>query len=211
LSKLIRLSIVVSLVFVFFTGWFAGDVANLFFIRHVPTQWAIGIYEGPSPLNLSSGRVHNPVLTAQDVTDARADFVADPFMVQENGTWYMFFEMFNADTDQGDIAYATSTDGRNWTYQQVVLDEPFHMSYPYVFQWQDEWYMLPETNEANEVRLYKAEHFPTGWSYAGTLLNGAFADSCIFYYDDTWWLFTSPVENANYRMRLYYSKDLFGA
>ena len=46
----------------------------------------------------------------------------------------MFFELLDADTDQGDIAYATGTDGQNRTYRHVVPDEPFHVTYLYVFQ-----------------------------------------------------------------------------
>lgn len=207
MKKILRVACVLG---AFLIGWFAGSVLNLPLVRQAPTQWAIGIYTGDSPLDLTPGWADNPVLTAEDVTDARATFVADPFLAQENGTWYMFLEVLNADTEHGDIAYATSTDGRDWAYQQIVLDEPFHVTYPYVFEWQGEWYMLPETIEANEVRLYKAERFPTEWSYAGTLLEGALADSSILFYDDVWWLWTSPVENANYRMRLYYSTDLLG-
>lgn len=210
MRKTNKLLLVLCAVAIFVAGWAAGSLFKLPFVKQVTTNWAIGIYTGDSPLELTPGWADNPVLTAEDVTDARATFVADPFLAQENGTWYMFLEVLNADTDHGDIAYATSPDGRDWTYQRIVLDEPFHVTYPYVFQWEGEWYMLPETTQANEVRLYKAARFPIEWSYAGTLLEGAFLDSSILFYDDMWWLFTSPTENASHRMRLYYSKDLLG-
>jgi hypothetical protein len=174
------------------------------------TNWAIGIYEGDSPVALSSGRAKNPVLSADDVTDAEATFVADPFIARENETWYMFLEVLNSTTDQGDIAYATSEDGRNWTYQQIVLDEPFHTTYPYVFEWQDEWYLVPETHMAEEIRLYRATDFPTEWSFAGVLLEGAFSDPSLLRFDDKWWLFTSPFEDSNHRLRLYYADELLG-
>jgi hypothetical protein len=37
---------------------------------------------------------------------------------------------------EGEIGLATSEDGLKWDYKQVVLNEPFHLSYPYVFEWQ---------------------------------------------------------------------------
>ena len=56
--------------------------------------WAIGIYRGLSPFEMGPDKkIRNPVLSAADVTDVIAEFVADPFMVWEGNTWYMFFEV----------------------------------------------------------------------------------------------------------------------
>ena len=73
----------------------------------------------------------NPVLTAADVTDmANCRFVADPFLYYENGTWYIFFEVCQAQTWLTDIAYATSGDALTWTYEKIVLAEPFGQGAP---------------------------------------------------------------------------------
>jgi hypothetical protein len=173
-------------------------------------EWSIGIYVGKSPLDLTSSKnINNPVLTAKDVTDVPAEFVADPFMVHEDGTWYMFFEVLNSLDNLGDIALATSPDGFSWTYQKVVLDEPFHLSYPYVFKWNHEYYMVPETFQAQSVRLYKAVAFPERWQLVGTLLEGSdFVDSSLVYFQDRWWMFNSSTDSDI--LRLYYANDLLG-
>jgi hypothetical protein len=173
-------------------------------------DWSIGIYTGATPFNLNSPEhIRNPVLTAKDVTDIPADFVADPFMIQKEGVWYMFFEVLNKLDGLGDIALATSQDGFDWMYRQVVLDEPFHLSYPYVFQWNGDYYMVPETHQANSVRLYKAVNFPTQWVFVKTLLDGYdYVDSSIFYLDEKWWMFTSTT--ANDCLRLYYAVEPTG-
>lgn len=175
-----------------------------------PTKWAIGVYAGDSPFSFAStGKTTNPVLTANDVTDIQAAFVADPFMVYEKGTWYMFFEVMNEDTKQGDIAFASSDDGLNWTYQQIVLDEPFHLSYPYVFKWQSEYYMVPETKRANSIRLYKAVDFPSQWSFVETLIDGVgYVDPSIFCFDGRWWMFTASGKNDI--LHLHYADELTG-
>jgi hypothetical protein len=177
-------------------------------------EWSIGIYYGTSPFSFAPPRhVDNPVLTRNDVSDVPAAIVADPFMLRRNHTWYMFFEVMNQQTRRGEIALASSENGVQWTYQQVVLAEPFHLSYPYVFQWADDYYMVPESYQARSIRLYKALHFPTHWLYVATLLSGGiFLDSSLFFYDDTWWLFTET--NADPlkwdTLRLYYAPDLLG-
>ena len=45
----------------------------------------------------------------------------------------------------------------------IVLDEPFHLSYPQVFQWQGAWYMTVESAGARRVSLYRATDFPLRW------------------------------------------------
>lgn len=169
--------------------------------------WSIGIYAGKSPLQLSPA-AHNPVLSASDVSDVPARFVADPFMLRVDGLWHIFFEVLNNQNDRGEIGLATSRDGLTWQYRQIVLREPFHLSYPYVFRWQDDYYMIPETLGANAVRIYRAERFPTGWTYVKDLFSGTHADPSIFHWDKRWWLFTCPVPHQHDTLALYSAPDL---
>src|SRR5205085_3879170 len=108
--------------------------------------------------------VINPVLTREDVSDVPAVFVADPFMVRHGRRWFMFFELMNWATWKGEIGLATSDDGLRWHYEEVVLAEPFHLSYPYTFHWEGSVYMVPESQQAGSIRLYRAEDFPGGWT-----------------------------------------------
>jgi hypothetical protein len=174
-------------------------------------RWAIAIYEGESPFCLApKNGIENPVLTYQHVTDVPAAFVADPFMVWDNGVWYMFFEVLNAETQNGEIGLATSVDSLHWTYRQIVLREDYHLSYPYVFRVGGQYYMVPETLAAGWVRLYKATLFPIKWAAVGSLVSGKFADSSLFYYQDRWWMFTCPRPYRHDTLHLYYARDLFG-
>jgi beta-xylosidase len=182
--------------------------------RERQQEWSIGIYVGHSPFHFTSpDTVHNPVLTRASVSDIAAAFVADPFMLKVNRTWYLFCEVMNKRTHKGEIGLATSRDEIEWTYQQIVLSEPFHLSYPYVFRWKSEFYMVPESYQANAVRLYKAVDFPTRWSFVQVLIEGPdCVDPSIFYFDKRWWLFVgggTPPVRADH-LRLYYAEELTG-
>lgn len=178
------------------------------------TAWSVGIYTGTSPFDLKAPEsIKNPVLTAKDVSDVPAKFIADPFMIREGEFWYMFFEVLNAANDQGDIGFAESRDGFHWRYGSIVLDEDFHLSYPYIFEYENDYYMIPESNEVKAVRLYKALDFPTTWAFEKKLLKGErFADNSVFYDKRRWWLFTetSSHPHTNGKLRLYYANDLKG-
>lgn len=175
--------------------------------------WSIGIYVGESPIRLAPPQnLQNPVLTRDHVSDVPAVFVADPFLLQARGAWYMFFEVLNWQAEKGEIGLATSEDGWNWTYQRIVLSEPFHLSYPYVFEWADNFYMIPECHQTSSIRLYRALQFPTQWSLEATLLRGpCFADPSIFRLHNKWWLFveTNPDQKHD-TLRLFYANDLRG-
>jgi hypothetical protein len=168
-------------------------------------KWSIGIYEGATPLALRPIGPDRPVLTARDVTDVDAYAVADPFLMVRDDRWLLFFEVVNMATDRGEIAYATSDDGLRWTYRAVVLREPFHLSYPQVFEADGAIWMIPETRQANEVRLYRAESFPDRWMHAATLLHGRFADATILRHEGLWYLF---AQRGLDELRLFSSPDL---
>jgi beta-xylosidase len=172
--------------------------------------WSIGIYQGQSPVDLTPTKtINNPVLTERDITDVNAEFVADPFMIRNDRTWYMFFEVFDESERKGKIGLATSQDGYNWTYQKIILNELFHLSYPYVFEWDNDYYMIPESCRDKSIRLYKAVNFPLEWNFVTTLLEGKkYVDSSIFYLQGYWWLLTSlPQSDVLY---LYHSKTPIG-
>jgi hypothetical protein len=176
----------------------------------VEDRWSIGIYTGGSPIELvAPENVRNPVLTARDISDIKADFVADPFMLREDSTWYMFFEVLDAQTYEGKIGLAVSQDGLRWTYERIVLSEPYHLSYPYVFKWQDRHYMVPDCRGAGFIRLYQAVRFPTDWSFVRALVEVDHVDPSILHYADRWWLFAANLENDT--LHLFHADDLMGS
>jgi chitodextrinase len=151
--------------------------------------------------------ITNPVLTAADVTDISAAFVADPFLFYESGTWYMFFEAYNSATRHGDIALALSSDGLHWRYDRIVLSEGFHHSFPLVFKHNGRYYMVPESFVQQQVRLYESTNFPYSWLHVATLASGrAFVDPAVFRHGNTWWMFAGDTTNSN--CYLYYSDSL---
>jgi len=175
--------------------------------------WSIGIYSGNSPLALQADdAIPNPVLTRDHVTDLPASLVADPFLIRDGNDWHIFFEALDRRNGRGVIALATSGDLVRWTYRQVVLAEPFHLSYPHVFAWDGAWWMVPETHKTRTIRLYRATEFPLRWTLVHTLLSGErFADSTLFRHADRWWLFTETSPQMKHdTLRLYSADELMG-
>lgn len=169
-------------------------------------EWAIAIYKGETPSKLGPlSEVSEAVLTFEDVNDIKADFVADPFMILIDNLWYMFFEVLNSKSGLGEIGCATSYDCLEWAYKEIVLREKFHLSYPMVFKENEDIYMVPETRQVGEIRLYKATDFPEKWDQEKVLIKGDYADATLFKENNKWWMFAL---NGTKDLHLFYSDSL---
>ncbi|MFP4680144.1 MAG: hypothetical protein ACLFQB_06690 [Chitinispirillaceae bacterium] len=174
-------------------------------------SWSIGIYKGTTPFDLTDPQdVKNPVLTADQVTDVKAEFVADPFMVQKDSVWYMFFEVLNSLTNQGDIALAESRNAKEWQYRRIVLNEPFHLSYPLVFHHEGDYYMIPESAESGKLMLYRANAFPYNWEMVQVLIEGKFGDHVLFEHGGYWWMIANSEPGKHGTTRLFYADSIRG-
>ena len=158
--------------------------------------------------------IDNPVLTAADVRGhGTADFVADPFLFVEDDAWHMFFEISNRHRDPpAVIGHARSPDGGiTWTFTDVVLRTDTHLAFPYVFEWDDSRYMIPDrwdhaNGEPRDIKLYRASDFPGAWTEVGTLVspNHRLNDFVAVRFDDRWW----GIGGDGRDLYAYYSDDL---
>jgi hypothetical protein len=176
-------------------------------------EFAIGIYRSSdsAPLEFSGEGLDNPVITRYSMPELEIRCVADPFLVSANDSLYIFYEALEAVTGHGVIAVATSADGTHWQYKGVVLDEPFHLSYPCVFYWQGDYYMIPEAHTTRSARLYRAVQFPYRWQFVKKLIDQddkLFKDNTIFEHEGRWWLFSETMGNRV--LRLYYADTPLG-
>lgn len=104
---------------------------------------------------------HNPTPFIPLETTAE-DWYADTFLFEKDGVLYLFLEDFNDITEKGTIVVSRMENGR-FTAPVEVLREPYHLSYPVVFEEDGVVYMMPETHEDGCIQLYRAADFPYKW------------------------------------------------
>ena len=109
---------------------------------------------------------------------------ADPFVFEDGDEHYIFVEQYRKDKDKGCIGYFKFVDGIP-VNEGIIIENSYHMSYPDVFKYKDQYYMIPESSANNTVDLYIADSFPDKWHKEKTLIdNGKYVDSTV-YQDDT--------------------------
>ena len=139
-------------------------------------------------------------------------FWADPFLIREKGRNFVFFEEASLKTGKGHISVIKLDDDGNHSPSEKVLEKDYHLSYPFTFRWQDEWYMIPESAENRTVELYRCMSFPDEWVLERTLMDNVAAyDATLFEHDSTWWLFAGIRERDGAsdwdELSLFYSDD----
>ena len=139
---------------------------------------------------------------------------ADPFPIERNGEYFIFFEEYFRFFGKGHISCITlSKDGKR-PKPVRVLERDFHLSYPFVFEFKDETFMVPEMSASGRIDLFKATHFPYEWKFEKTLIeNVRGADATLFEKDGTWWMFVNLSENGAVNwdeVYLYHAKTPLG-
>ena len=96
----------------------------------------------------------------------------------------------------------------------IVLEKPYHLSYPFVFEWENNFYMIPETAANKTVELYRCKKFPDEWEFVMNLFeNITLVDCTLYYQNGIWWMFACtqnhPVTTSNDQLLLFHSENLF--
>ncbi|MEO8627424.1 MAG: hypothetical protein ABI612_04900 [Betaproteobacteria bacterium] len=139
------------------------------------------------------------------VANPRGRFLADPFLYTQDGKTYCFAEDYVYRTGRGHIS-AFEVRSESVAALGACLSEPFHLSFPYLFRYGGQLYMCPETNESDQIRVYRCKVFPLQWELAAVLMDGlSAADSMLFEHDGRWWMFTNidPARIGDHCAELY--------
>ncbi len=119
-------------------------------------------------------------------------YYADPFIVQRAGVAHVFCEEVSFATGKGVISHFTIDPRGHASTPRPVLEQPYHLSYPFVFERGGETWMVPESSANRTVELYRAERFPDRWVKHAILLDNVLADDAtLFEREGRLWLFAA--------------------
>ncbi len=142
-------------------------------------------------------------------------FLADPFVVKNQENYYCFLEDYDYKKAKGSIS-VYQINKNECKELGVSLEEDFHLSYPFIFKYDNNFFMCPETGQANEIRLYKCEDFPLKWKLEKILMKNVNAvDTNIFYKNGLWWLMTniatSYAGDHESELHIFYNENLISS
>ncbi|TBW38766.1 hypothetical protein EYW49_08730 [Siculibacillus lacustris] len=154
---------------------------------HAP-HWRVGwrLHDGPGIAE--TGDLSGPLF--QVLADPGPRFYADPFVATWEGRTALFVEDLDHRLGRG-VVSAIPFDARGPSGPaRPVLQEPWHLSYPFVFAHDGALWMIPESTGARDVALYRCTAFPDRWERVATLLDDlVLSDATIFEHAGRWWMF----------------------
>ena len=141
-------------------------------------------------------------------------FYADPFLFEREGKTYLFLEDYRYSAARAVVSCCeVGTDGKLGPIREV-LNRPYHLSYPFLFEDDGEIYMIPETKGNLTVELYRAARFPDEWQLDTVLLRDLYAvDATIYKAEGKYWMFAG-ISNGRYsnseELAIYHAESLRG-
>ena len=128
------------------------------------------------------------------IENPKNGFFADPFVITKNDRTVCYVEDYCYLREKGSITAIEIETGGKYKILGTVIEEKFHLSFPYLFTYKDDLFMVPETSQTGSVRLYKCIKFPMNWRYEKDILcNISTSDTILFPHGQYWWLLTNPA------------------
>ena len=148
----------------------------------------------------------------KEVRNTTKRWVADPFVISNDGKAYIFGEL--GSKYYKDRGYSFGIIGykqigvKHPTLWHKCIKEKTHMSFPNVFEYNGDFYMIPETSRKRKICLYKATSFPKKWQIVDTLVSdGEYVDHGIFKFQGTIFLLTYRIKTKPYQSLLFIFKN----
>ena len=140
-------------------------------------------------------------------------FWADPHVIYRDEKYYLFIEEYLYETNKGHISLITMEPDGTYTQPEVVLDKPYHLSYPFLLEHDGKTYMVPESMDNRTVELYECVEFPNKWEFKMNLMEDIDAvDATLHFHNGKWWMFANVVETEGAsswdELCIFYSDDL---
>ena len=200
------------------------DLKSLFKVLHNPLLpfryegWNIGVVYNYSESDILS-KTCKDIAWLPQVMDGH--FRADPFVTDYFGKTTVFFENYDVKRGLGNISFF-ELDGNTKSLNSLTdilihtaLEEDTHFSFPYLLEYDDNLYMIPENYQSNKIRYYMSEGSPAKWKKCACGIdNFPGADPIVFEYNGLWWLFATPyvegkkIEQTN--LYIWYSETPLG-
>ncbi len=145
----------------------------------------------------------------------KGTYWADPFPVERDGRFFVFFEEFVYAKGRAHISVLEiNPNNHKITESTPVVERDYHLSYPFILEDEGSLYMIPESSERNTVELYQCVKFPYEWKFEKNLLEGIkAADATIVKHDNRWWMFANVTPKGAFtsdQLHIFYADHLKG-
>ncbi len=172
-------------------------------------EWNVGVVSRPIESFLEDTSVSGTSWLPKHT--ARSTYRADPFAVSTAQGLSIVVEELDHRTRVGTLRSFRHHDGELFDETRPAVFRT-HVSYPFLVRVGAEWWCLPETSAAGEVRHHSFDPETLLMEDRGPILEGVpLVDPSLFEWEGRWWLLgTDRRMGANTHLRAWWSTDPHG-
>ena len=134
--------------------------------------------------------------------------------VRASGRSYVFVEDWDHRRNKAVISVVPFDESGPSGPARPVLEEPWHLSYPFLIAHDGEIWMIPESSASRSLTLYRADPFPSRWVPEAVLLSDIEAsDATVIQHNGTFWMFAATRDGRGSwsdTLSIFHARDLRG-
>jgi len=170
-------------------------------------DWNIGLINAPLQAVIVSPEAHLAQAKWFKKPN-KTSYLADPFIIEFKGENYLFYELY--DYRKGKAVLACRLESEDFDQQHIVLEEPHHLSFPFVFEHEGELYCLPESYSANKLSLYRFDTQNRQLIWMQDLLcDLPIIDPVLQPHEGRWYLFFTLKNLPSVHLYIYHADSPF--
>ena len=136
-------------------------------------SWVCAYRKSNLPFNELNGVQKN----FQMVKCPKGYWAADPFLFEKDGIVYLLVEYTDTKKKKSALAIKRIVPEEDPDFT-IIYEFPYHTSYPCIFEWNGELYIIPETKSAKEIALLSCKQWPYKWEKKAVLKTNIDAADC---------------------------------
>lgn len=116
---------------------------------------------------------------------------ADPFCWRHEESRWLFMEDWPEGNPSAHLSVMElDPNGQPAGPPTPIICSETHYSYPCIFEYDGQLWMMPENSMSNGLQLYRCTEFPVQWIPDRVVMQGVrYADPTVFPHDGRWWMF----------------------
>jgi hypothetical protein len=174
---------------------------KLYFLLFYYTSWSIYTY--PMVINVFNKNILEDSRLKNLFNDKSWNFKADPFYLESENS--LFIEKFNYLLGRGKLA-KYSFDSKDLV--NIQTNSSLHFSYPCLFEYDKNNYVIPEAAQSNGIIIYKKNEDNSITPVTTVVDNFAGIDPTIFEHNGMWYIFaTDGSFGSNSFLNIFYAED----
>lgn len=138
-------------------------------------------------------------------------YLADPILHSYGNRTVLFVEEWIWSVGRGRISAMELDDDGTVGTLRPIIEEEFHLSFPFVFEYEGHLYMVPECWRQGQQRLYRCTDFPYEWVFERTLEGISGVDAMVFPWNGEWSLLigadSTELGDPNAELQLFRALD----